>query len=246
MGVTLTENDTGFHGHVAGAYEDENGHIVCDLTVADGNVFFWWPPTNVGPHMSQAGARQKLISDTYRWVFDPKSPTNTQVEPFKLYGINGEFSRIDDRFVTKYYSHFWQLQMDPTRRYDMEKCGPPAGGLWNIIGHYNWETSIKDEYYYGPTCTFQEPVFIPKAGSTIEGEGYLVALLNHLDVQRNDILIFDALNLAQGPIASVHLPLRLRMGLHGNFVDQNDIDEWSRRRSEAGDVGPVKVAEKAV
>ncbi|KAH7159475.1 carotenoid oxygenase [Dactylonectria estremocensis] len=239
--------DNGFHGHVAGAYEDENGHIVCDLTVADGNVFFWWPPENLGPHISQAaGARQKLVSDTFRWVFDPKSPTATRVKPFRLYGINGEFSRIDDRFVTKYYKHFWQLQMDSTRPYDIAKCGPPAGGLWNVIGHYNWESGIKDEYFHGSTCTFQEPVFIPKPSSDVEGDGYLVALLNHLDVQRNDILIFDALNLSQGPIGAVHLPLRLRMGLHGNFVDQNEIDEWSRRRSEAGDVGPVRVAEKDV
>ncbi|KAM5353443.1 hypothetical protein ACJ41O_000093 [Fusarium nematophilum] len=236
--------ENGFQGHVAGAYEDENGHIVCDLTVADGNVFFWWPPDDntAGPHAAQAQARQKLISDTYRWVFDPKSKTNTRVTPFKKYGTNGEFSRIDDRFVTKPYKHFWQLQMDPARPYDIARCGPPAGGLWNVIGHYNWETDIKDVYFAGPTCTFQEPVFIPKPGKVAEGEGYLVALLNHLDVQRNDILIFDALNLGQGPISVVHLPLRLRMGLHGNFVDQHEIDEWEKRRSKDGDVGPAKVA----
>ncbi|KAF4469114.1 carotenoid oxygenase [Fusarium albosuccineum] len=236
--------DNGFHGHIAGAYEDENGHIVCDLTVADGNVFFWWPPDNGadGAHALQAKARQKLISDTFRWVFDPTSKTNTRVTPFKKYGTNGEFSRIDDRFTTKRYSHFWQLQMDPTRPYDIAKCGPPAGGLWNVMGHFNWDTETKDVYFAGPTCTFQEPVFIPKAGSQAEGDGYLVALLNHLDVQRNDILIFDALNVSQGPIGVVHLPLRLRMGLHGNFVDHNEIEEWQKRRSEIGDVGPAKVA----
>ncbi|KAJ3463722.1 hypothetical protein MRS44_008508 [Fusarium solani] len=236
--------DNGFHGHVVGAYEDENGHIVCDLTVADGNVFFWWPPDEAaaGPHSMQAKARQKLISDTFRWVFDPKSKTNTRVTPFKKYGTNGEFSKQDERFLTKPYNHFWQLQMDPTRPYDIQRCGPPAGGLWNVLGHYNWETEIKDVYFAGPTCTFQEPVFIPREGSKDEGDGYLVAILNHLDVQRNDILVFDALNLSQGPLAVVHLPLRLRMGLHGNFVDQREIEEWEKRRSKNGDVGPAKIA----
>ncbi|KAL6364682.1 hypothetical protein LRP88_00652 [Fusarium phalaenopsidis] len=236
--------DNGFHGHVVGAYEDENGHIVCDLTVADGNVFFWWPPDEAaaGPHSMQAKARQKLISDTFRWVFDPKSKTNTRVTPFKKYGTNGEFSKQDERFLTKPYNHFWQLQMDPTRPYDIQRCGPPAGGLWNVLGHYNWETEIKDVYFAGPTCTFQEPVFIPREGSKGEGDGYLVAILNHLDVQRNDILVFDALNLSQGPLAVVHLPLRLRMGLHGNFVDQREIEEWEKRRSQMGDVGPAKIA----
>lgn len=190
----------------------------------------------------QAKARQKLISDTFRWVFDPKSKTNTRVTPFKKYGTNGEFSKQDERFLSKPYNHFWQLQMDPTRPYDIQRCGPPAGGLWNVLGHYNWETEIKDVYFAGPTSTFQEPVFIPREGSKGEGDGYLVAILNHLDVQRNDIVVFDALSLSQGPLAVVHLPLRLRMGLHGNFVDQREIDEWEKRRGENGDVGPAKIA----
>ncbi|CAI4214038.1 unnamed protein product [Parascedosporium putredinis] len=196
--------ENGFHGHVAGAYEDENGHIVCDLTVADGNVFFWWPPDDAGDGAVQKSMpqRQRLISDTFRWVFDPKSPTDTRVTPA------------------------------PMRA--------PAGGLWNVIGHYNWDTGAKDEYFAGPTCTFQEPVFVPKAEDSPEGEGYLMTLLNHLDVQRNDLVIFDALDLAKGPVAALHLPVRMRMGLHGNFVPQSEIDDWNRRRG--GEEGPVQVA----
>ena len=213
-----------------------------DLTVADGNVFFWWPPDDGGKTDASKNVRQQLMSDTFRWVLDPKQPSNTRVKPARLYGTNGEFSRIDDRFVTKRYSHFWQLQIDPSRPYDFAKCGPPAGGLFNVIGHYNWDTGTRDEYFAGPTCTFQEPVFVPRAGSDAEGDGYLMALLNHLDVLRNDIVIFDALDLAKGPIAAVHLPVHLRMGLHGNFVEQREVDEWNRRRGEGGDLGPVQAA----
>lgn len=110
------------------------------------------------------------------------------------------------------------------------------------MGHFEWESGKQDLYWAGPTCTFQEPVFVPKAGSTAEGEGYLVALLNHLDVLRNDILIFDAQNLAQGPLAVIHLPVKLRLGLHGNFIEQRDIDEWAEKRREGGEVGPAKPA----
>jgi carotenoid cleavage dioxygenase-like enzyme len=213
-----------------------------DLTVADGNVFFWWPPDD--PSATTKNVRQQLVSDTFRWVFDPKAKTNTRVKPAKKYGTNGEFSRIDDRFVTKKYKHFWQLQIDPSKPYDFAKCGPPAGGLFNVMGHYNWETGEKDEWFAGPTCTFQEPVFVPRAGSTEEGDGYLIGLLNRLDTLRNDIVIFDALKIAQGPIAAVHLPVHLRMGLHGNFVEQREVDEWNRRRGEGGDIGAVQVAKE--
>ena len=83
---------------------------------------------------------------------------------------------------------------------------------------------------------------MPKGSESAEGEGYLLALLNHLDVQRNDLLIFDALDLAKGPIGALHLPIRLRMGLHGNFVGQDEIDEWKKRR--AGGLGEVEAAKE--
>jgi hypothetical protein len=215
-----------------------------DLTVASDNVFFFFPPDdpNKPPGSTTLLQRNQLVSDTYRWVFDPKTPTNTRVNPAKIFGINGEFSRVDDRFLTYKYNHFWQCNIDSTKPYAFDKCGPPAGGLFNVLGHFEWETGKKDTWWAGPTCTFQEPVFIPKPGSTTEGDGYLMALLNHLDVLRNDILIFDAQNLSQGPLAAIHLPVKLRLGLHGNFIEQKDIDDWAERRKEGGEVGPVKPA----
>jgi len=32
------------------------------------------------------------------------------------------------------------------------------------------------------------------------------------------LLLLDALNLSQGPVASIALPFRMRQGLHGNWV----------------------------
>ncbi|KAJ4415933.1 hypothetical protein N0V82_007054 [Gnomoniopsis sp. IMI 355080] len=238
--------DNAFHGHVAGCFENEEGHVVIDLTVADGNVFFWWPP-DPKPADFQPGPN-RFTSPTTRWILDPKAKTDTRITPALVWPTNGEFSRIDDRWVTKKYKHFWLSKVDPARPYDFAKCGPPAGGLFNCLGHYTWDLDKplaqgkEDVYWAGPTCTFQEPAFIPKDGGG-EGEGYLVALLNHLDVLRNDVVILDAQNLAQGPLAVVHLPLKLKLGLHGNFVDHRDIEAWQRRRdAEGGDIGPVKVA----
>ncbi|ENI06603.1 hypothetical protein COCC4DRAFT_70855 [Bipolaris maydis ATCC 48331] len=224
-----------------------------------GNHFAWDPNEDqwYGIVPRRNGKPEDIIwlradNDTYRWIFDPKTPTHTRVQPHKVFGINGEFSRIDDRVLTKQYNHFWQCNIDPARPYDGAKCGPPAGGLFNVLGHYEWDTGRKDVFWAGPTCTFQEPVFVPRRSSSSfegengeeefeEGDGYIIALLNHLDVLRNDIMIFDARNLEQGPLAVVHLPVKLRLGLHGNFVEQREIDAWVGKR-ERGEVGAVRAA----
>lgn len=221
-----------------------------DLTVADGNVFFWFPPDEelTPTQPGKVSQRDKLNSQTTRWILDPKAKTGTRIKPAFVWDINGEFSRIDDRFVTKKYLHLWQAKIDPSKPYDFQKCGPPAGGLFNSLGHYTWDpdnelaSGIEDTYFFGPTSTVQEPSFIPKSDDAAEGEGYLIALVNRLDELRNDVAVFDAQNLAQGPLAVIHLPLKLKLGLHGNFVDHRDIEAWQKRRDAGGDVGPVKIA----
>lgn len=202
-------------------------------------MFFFFPPAD-----TPAGTvtqRNKVQNKTTRWIFDPKAPSNSWIDPEEeLDEFCGEFSRIDDRFVAMKYNHYWQSVIDGSKQYDFERCGSPAGGLFNTIGHFTWDQSVTETFWAGPRATFQEPAFIPRTGSTREGDGYIIALMNHLDVLRNDICIFDAQKIAQGPIAVLRLPLKLRLGLHGNFVDSREIEEWKQKRSS--ELGPVKPA----
>jgi carotenoid cleavage dioxygenase len=227
-----------FQGHTISCYETPDGKVVFDLTVADGNVFFWWPSPDTPA--GTVAKRNKLQNKTTRWIFDPAAPTSTWVDPVEERADSGEFSRIDDRFVTMKYNHYWQAVIDGERPYDFKKCGSPAGGLFNTLGHFTWDNSANETFWAGPCATFQEPAFIPRAGSTDEADGYLIVLLNHLDELRNDVCIFDARNISEGPVAVIHLPFKLRLGLHGNFVDQREITAWKEKRDE--DIGPVQPA----
>jgi len=237
----LTPLPPAFQGHTVSCYETPDGKVVFDLTIADGNVFFWWPSPDTPA--GTVARRNKLQNSTTRWIFDPSLPTNSWVDPVEeRTEFSGEFSRIDDRFVAQPYNHYWQAVIDGSKPYDFQKCGSPAGGLFNTLGHFTWDNSTTETYWAGPCATFQEPAFIPRAGSTDEADGYLVGLLNHLDELRNDVCIFDAKKIAQGPVAVIHLPFKLRLGLHGNFVEQGEIDAWREKREK--ELGPVKAAEE--
>ena len=145
--------------------------------------------------------------------------------PADTWMTNGEILPHRRPICDEEVQPFLAAKVDPTKPYDFAKCGSPAGGLFNCLGHYSWDDRKEDVYFAGPTATFQEPTFIPKDNGG-EGEGYIIALLNHLDVLRNDIVILDALNLAKGPLAVIHLPFKLRLGLHGTL--------WTREISLSG------------
>jgi len=65
----------------------------------------------------------------------------------------------------------------------------------------------------------QEPVFIPRHGSTEEGDGYLLVLVNnYAAAMSSELHLVDTKDFSK-PKAVVLLPVRLRHGLHGNWVD---------------------------
>ena len=42
-------------------------------------------------------------------------------------------------------------------------------------------------------------------------------------MNRNDMIILDALDLAAGPIATIKIPFRLRYGFHGTWIPGEDL-----------------------
>ena len=105
-----------------------------------------------------------------------------------------------------------------------EMQGGSAGGLlMNTLGKVDHETGEEQKWWCGPTSTLQEPCFIPRSKDAAEGDGWIVMVCNRLAEHRSDLLVFDALDIRKGPVATVKIPIRLRFGLHGNWADADDI-----------------------
>jgi carotenoid cleavage dioxygenase-like enzyme len=66
---------------------------------------------------------------------------------------------------------------------------------------------------------FSEPVFVPRGEQSGEGDGYLLATIYRAEERRSDLAIFDAMTLADGPIAVAELSHRVTLGFHGNWMD---------------------------
>jgi carotenoid cleavage dioxygenase-like enzyme len=165
---------------------------------------------------------EEAMSHLTRWTVDlsTDAPDFARIE--RLTDTAAEFPRIDDRFTGVRYRHGWLLEMDPRR--PVELRGGSAGGLlMNCLFHKDLATGAEQHWWCGPLSSLQEPCFIPRHGQAAEGDGWIVQICNRLDEHRSDLLLFEALEIAQGPIATIRIPIRLRFGLHGNWADAKDI-----------------------
>jgi all-trans-8'-apo-beta-carotenal 15,15'-oxygenase len=69
-----------------------------------------------------------------------------------------------------------------------------------------------------PRGFVSEPIFVPHPEAQAEDEGWLLAVVYNAATHRSDVVILDAQQLAQGPIARLHLRYHIPYGLHGSFT----------------------------
>lgn len=191
-----------------------------DLSIPSENAFDFFPEKDgTKPDMT------KLQAPLKRFTINPHSDV-AELPPAKiLLDISNELSRIDDRFATRRYRHVFNILMDPSLQTDypaVMKANP--GAFFNGIGHLDLETGKLEKWSAGPRAGFQEPAFIPRSKGAPEGDGFLIVLVNDYEAMRSKLVIIDV-NMFQEPVATVKLPLRLRPGLHGNWVDAADLEK---------------------
>ena len=63
-----------------------------------------------------------------------------------------------------------------------------------------------------PGMHAQEPVFVPRPGSSAEDDGWLLVLVFASASQRTELAILDAQKVSQGPVATIQLPHHIPMG----------------------------------
>jgi carotenoid cleavage dioxygenase len=79
-------------------------------------------------------------------------------------------------------------------------------------------TGRSKSWFAGDTSSTQEPVFAPQRADAPEGHGYVMGVVNRRAEHRSDLVILDAQRMDEGPIATIKCPVRLKYGIHGNWV----------------------------
>jgi carotenoid cleavage dioxygenase len=208
--------DNCFASHVMNAFQDGT-KIHFDIPEAKNNMFPFFPDVHGAPFNGQ-----EAMSYLTRWTVDMASNSDQFDSITPLTKTAGEFPRIDDRFTGLPYRYGWMLEMDYSRPVEL-KGGSAGGLLMNCLCLIDHATGSEQHWWCGPVSSLQEPCFIPRSADAPEGDGWIVQVCNRLEDQRSDLLLFDALDIAKGPIATIQIPIRLRFGLHGNWANADQI-----------------------
>ena len=86
---------------------------------------------------------------------------------------------------------------------------------------YDNETGCRQQWDYGEGVFGSEAVYAPKVGATrenAEDDGYVVTLVTDSKDWSSRCLVFDATDVAAGPIARVTLPQRVPFGFHASWA----------------------------
>ena len=125
-----------------------------------------------------------------------------------------EFPIVDPRHALRRHRHGWFA----LRR------GPTSGhGIMNAIGHIDMETGHVTYRDLGRATYTNEPVFVPRAAHSPEGDGYLLTTVHHADLGVSDLLLLDARNIAGEPIATARTKYRVPYGFHGTWVPDSNV-----------------------
>jgi carotenoid cleavage dioxygenase-like enzyme len=169
---------------------------------------------NVGRHASMWRDSMDDFPPSFlhRWTFDLATGA---VDEQQLDDVWHAFPRVDDRVVGLRHRYGWAAA---PRDGDWEERGD-AG----VIVKYDLETGGSETFDLGPSAHPGEFVFVRDHDAAGEDEGWALGFVHDDTSDRTDLVILDASAPGAGPVARVHLPVRVPYGFHGSWISDAEL-----------------------
>jgi carotenoid cleavage dioxygenase len=155
-------------------------------------------PPNIHPYIS-------------RWTLD-LNDANPRVKFQQLADHGAEFPVTDRRYQMREYTHTWYTSTDrkiPARI-------PDSDAVYNAIVHFNVKTQQEDTYAFDAGHV-SEPMFVQRSDDAPEGDGWVLTCVYDIPSNTSDLCVFDAQNIAAGPIGRAKVSHRVPVCFHGHW-----------------------------
>lgn len=143
------------------------------------------------------------------WRIGTAGPSLTFAER-KLHDRAMDLPSHDRRRTGRETRHGWFVTTtQPDSSHGFELAG---------ICHLDLRTGSEDLWDPGPDLRGGEPFFVGAEGSRPDGDGWVLTYIWDRRTDRSSLAVFDAQDVASGPVGEVQLPVRVPFGFHGTWI----------------------------
>jgi carotenoid cleavage dioxygenase len=147
----------------------------------------------------------------WRWTVDLASGT---VKEEQLSDRAEEFPRVDERVASRPHRYGYGASLS---------SGADLGFDGSSLLKHDLSTGATEAHDYGAGRSTAEGVFVPRSPDSAEDDGWVMSYVHDASTDRSDLVILDAQDIAGQPVATVHLPARVPVGFHGNWVPDEQV-----------------------
>jgi carotenoid cleavage dioxygenase-like enzyme len=182
--------------HTINAFE-QDGRLVVDLLELDRPVYDQYRLPDLFEDVGE-GRPVRLVVDLDRGEVIERREIGYSLAP--------DFAAIDPRRAGRPYEEFWMLGISAT--------GRPGRKFFDQLVHARWDGSPLDVWQAPPGLYLAgEPAFAPDP----ESPGAVIVPLFDAARRETSFAVFDAAEVARGPVAVLHLGCLLHLAFHGVF-----------------------------
>jgi carotenoid cleavage dioxygenase-like enzyme len=189
--------------HCLNAYDTDDGKILVDLC-----------QYNAGFDVSTLWAAHGPVT-LDRWTIDPAAGT---VRQQRLDDRGQEFPRVDDRIISKPHRYGYSAVIGEITRAITVAGDFGDDAFSNAILRHDLAQGTVEAHEFGRDATVGEAVFAPASADAAEDDGYVMTFVHNPDRGAADLVILAAQDFTADPVARVHLPARIPLGFHGNWI----------------------------
>lgn len=195
------EIDSCFIFHTVNAYDLDSGNVVMDAVVHSKALV-----SSIQGPMEHQDIRLE------RFIFEQDTG---KLKRTILSGTKQEFPRINDAYTGRKHQYIYSISFG--------EFDDPYHVSSNMLLGHDLETGHSESYSFGENWVTGEVIFVAREGAQAENDGWLMSYIHALDGSPSRVVILDAQQMMAGPIATIHLPVRVPVGFHCNWIDYRKL-----------------------
>lgn len=197
--------------HTLNAFEDGDEVVLDACRMATTNVLA--PATRPRSADSEVGGKHDdPNARLHRWRFNLASG---QMREQALDDIPSDFPRVDDRLIGRRTRFGYSARM--------ARLGPDEPPVFDALIKYDLETGRSETHDFGRGRYGGEGVVVPRPDAVAEDDGWLLTFVYDTREGTSELVVVDARQMSDAPVARILIPQRVPYGFHGAWVSDGQI-----------------------